>query len=144
MRKKLIIVIAVLFAWAVCGTATAIMYYGEYKSTAAIIDAAGGDKFVELVKQHGDTIVGVLDDVVAVRTELQSAVERTAELEQRIERATGYAKLTDAELVDFGNTMASSGNTLQDAINLQQRTIEFARRIQKNNSAIKVELGVRP
>ena len=144
MRKKLIIVIAVLFAWAVCGTATAIMYYGEYKSTVAIIEAAGGDKFVELVKQHGDSIVVVLDDVVAVRTELQSAVGRTAELEQRIERATGYAKLTDAELIVFGNTMASSGNTLQDAINLQQRTIEFARRIQKNNSAITLELGVRP
>jgi hypothetical protein len=142
-RIKLVVG-AILFMWAVGATGFSFFYYNKYKSIQSVIDIAGGDEFVELVEQHGESIIGVLNDVVSTRIELQSAVERTAELEQRNQRAYEYAELTNGELIEFGNAVAGSGSTLQSAIRLQQRTIEFVKRIEKYNSAIKVELGVRP
>jgi len=139
-----LIIGALLIIWGVCGTISAILYYREYKSTTAIIEAAGGDEFVKLIEKHNDTAIGVHGDIVAARIELQSAIGRASELEQRNQRAYEYAELTDGELIKFGSAMESSGNTLQDSIRLQQRTIDFVRRIEANNSAIKAELGVRP
>lgn len=139
-----LVVGAVLLVWAVCGTISAILYHGEYKSAVATIEAAGGDEFVKLISQHNDTAIGVHDDIVATRIELQSAVRRTAELEQRILRAYEYAKSTDEEFIEFRSAMGSAGTSIQDTIRFQQGIIDFVGRIERNNSAIKVELGVRP
>jgi hypothetical protein len=137
----LLIVGIVLLAWSIGGTSIGIIFYNKYNALQSIIDKAGGDEFVELVEKHGNTIVSVYNNTVAVREELESANGYVAELEQRIERAYDIAEQSDDEFIKFGNTMASHGTTLQDSIQLQRRTIEFVGRIEANNSAIKAELG---
>lgn len=145
MQRKIFAIVTVVLLLGVIGAFCYGRYYkNKYVSISAANEAADGHEFVKLTKQHNDISVGVHDDIVAARIELQSAVGRAAELEKRNQRAYEYAKLTDGELIKFGNTMANSGTTLQDSIRLQQRTIEFVRRIEANNNAIKAELGVRP
>ena len=139
-----LIVGAVLLAWAIGGTIAGVYFHDKHKSLRTIIDNAGGDELVDLIQQHGTGLVSQLEDISAIRGEVESANGRAAELEQQNGRAYEYALLTDGELVKFGSTMASSGNTLQDSIKLQQRTIEFVERIERNNNAIKAELGGGP
>lgn len=116
----------------------------KYVSISAGIEAADGDEFVRYIERHNDTAVGVHDDIVSTRIELQSAAGYAADLEQRIGRAYDIAKQSDDEFVEFRNAMASPGSTISALIANQQRINDIVGRIEKNNNAIKAEFGVRP
>jgi len=130
-----LIVGAVLFVWGVGRTVSAVLY-----QSVNAVDNTSGEKLTGLIEQHNDTTVGVLDDIVATKSDIQSAIRRTAELEQRIERAYEYAQFTDGELADLRGAMGTMGNSLSDIIRFQQGIIDFVGRIERNNQAIKNEL----
>jgi len=144
VQKKLFVIVIVVLLLGVGAICYGRYWQTKYVSLSAVVENAGGEEFIKLIGKHNDTAIGVHNDIVAVRIELQSAIGRAAEAEQRNQRAYEYAKLTDGELVEFGSAMASHGNTLQDSIRLQQRTIDFVGRIEANNSAIKAALRSGP
>ena len=139
-----LIVSAILIIWGVCGTVSALYYRNECKSTAAIIDAAGGDEFVKLIEQHNDTAIGVFNNNVAARGELQTAIERGDKLEQQRQRAYELAELTNGEFVAIRNAMANDGITLKTSIALQQRIIDHVGRAEKYNILVTEELKDSP
>jgi predicted sulfurtransferase len=138
------IIIGILLAWAIGATIAGLHFHGKFSELHAIVQSADGSDLARMVEQQRDTIITLRNDLDTAAEYIRAADEYAAGIEQRDRRIYEYVKLTDAELIDFGNTMASSGGTLQAAINLQQRSIEAFGRIKANNSAIKMEFGVRP
>jgi hypothetical protein len=138
------IIIAVILAWAIGGTIIGFHFHGKYESLRAIVDNAGGSEFVGLIQQHGDGLISHLENISAIRVELESAIGRAESAERTIDRAYRLANESDAEFIEFGNTMASSGSTIATLIANQQRIIDIVSRIERNNQAVKMELGVRP
>jgi hypothetical protein len=139
-----LIVCAILLVWAMGGTVAAILYQRELKAVVNAVNASNGGELIDLIGQHNDTAVGVLDDIVATRIELQFATKYATELEQRIQRAYEYAESADGEFIEFRSAMGGAGNTISTLIANQQRIIEIVGRIERNNQAIKGELGMRP
>jgi len=143
-NRHWIIIIAIILAWAIGGTIIGVHFHGKYKSLQAVIDSAGGSEFVDLVQQHGTGLKSHIEDIDAIRGELESANGTAAELEQRNQRAYDIAKQSDDEFVEFRSTVAGSGSTISALIASQQRIIDIVGRIERNNQAVKIELGDRP
>jgi hypothetical protein len=143
-NRHWIIIIAILLAWAIGGTIIGVHFCGKYKSLQGIIDKAGGSELVGLIERHGAGLISQLEDISAIRGELESANGAAAELEQRNQRAYDLAKQSDDEFIEFRSTVASSGSTISTLIANQQRIIDIVGRIERNNQAVKIELGVRP
>jgi len=143
-KKIIIIVMAVLLAWTGGATGIAVYFGRSYSNLQSSLAESGKGELLTIIKSQRSTILELQDDLGTAGEHIRAADEFAAEIEQRDQRIYELAQLTNAELVDIGNTMASSGGTLQAAISLQQRIIESFRRIQANNSAIALELGVRP
>jgi hypothetical protein len=139
-----LIIGVVLLAWAVGGTIIGVHFHGKYESLQATIDNAGGSEFVDLAQRHGTGLISHLEDISAIRGQLESANGAAAELEQRNQRAYDLAKQSDDEFIEFRSTVASSGSTISTLIANQQRIIDIVGRIERNNQAVKIELGVRP
>jgi len=145
VQKELFIIVVIILLLGIIGAVCFGAYYKiAYVSLSEANKAANGDEFVKLIEGHNDTAVGVHDNTVAAGTELQSAIGRAAELEQRIDRAYGYAKSTDGELIEFRSAMGGAGTSIQSIIRFQQGIIDFVGRIEANNNAIKAELGKCP
>ena len=134
----------ILLVWALGATGMGIYLNRQYHNLHSIIATSGEGWVVELVKQQRDTIVSLQDDLGAVRGELESAIGRAESAERSIGRAYAIAERADAELAELGSAMAVAGGTIQEAIQRQQRINELALRLRGNNTAIKMELGMRP
>jgi len=143
-NRHWLIAIAVLLAWAIGATIGGIYFRGKFTNLQSAVQSADGSDLALLVDQQRDTIIALQNDLDTAAGHIRAADEFAVGIEQRDRRIYDLAKLTDAELIDVGNAMASTGGTIQEAINLQQRIIEAYGRIQANNSAITLELGVRP
>jgi len=132
-----LIIILVLVVWGSISTGLSRSFYGKYTSLKSIISEAGGDELIEFIRQHGSTIISVYDDLVAVRGELEPAVERAIAAEQLNERAYELAERSNADFVEFRSAMASTGGTITEAVQRQSRINEIVARIEANNTAIK-------
>lgn len=143
-NRHWIIIVAVILAWAIGATIVSVHFYAKHESLQAVIDNAGGSELVELIQQHGDGLISHIEDIDAIRGELESAIGRAESAERTNERAYVLAKQSDDEFVKFRDTMASSGSTISTLITNQQRIIDIVGRIERNNQAIKIELGNSP
>ena len=138
------ILLILLLTWAIGATITGIWSRNQYNSLRSTIEGAGGDVLVEFIQQHGDNLLSVYDDIGAIRGELATALERAEHAERINERAYELAERSDAEFVEFRNTMAGTGNTITALIANQQRINLIVGRIERNHYAVKMELGMRP
>jgi major membrane immunogen (membrane-anchored lipoprotein) len=140
-NKFVCVFVILLFIWAVSATGYGILINCKYKSLQSVIDKAGGDEFVKLVEQHGESVVRVYDDYVAIRGELESANERADTAERIAQSINGIARQSDVEFAEFRNAMGSYGTSIKDAIRFQQTIIDIVGRLERNNQAIKAKSG---
>ena len=138
------IILVVLFIWGLCGLGGALYWQHKCRTIQALIDNAGGNEFIDTINQQHDSILALQDDLVAVRGELEQSIGRTGELEQSIGRAFDIAEQSDVGFAELGTTMAGVGSTVHALIERQSRINEIIARLQGYNSAIKMELGMRP
>ena len=138
-----LIALGVLLIWSICGTIAGTHYHNRYAELKYTVAAADGGELAELVQQHENTIVVLQHDLGTANEYIRAADERAELTDRIIERAYGYAQLSDAEFIELRNTVASSGSTISEAVRTQYRIIAIAGRIEGNNTAVKMELGMR-
>ena len=144
INRLLRIAMFILLAWAIFATVAGLFFRSRYTSLQSVLKDAGGSELVQLIQQHGDTILSVYDDLFTTRGELKSALERAEYAEHLNNRAIELAERSDEGFDEFRAAMASAGGTITALIANQSRINEIIARIEGNNTAIKRELGSRP
>jgi len=143
-NRAWLIAMAVLLVWGVCGTISAVVWHGEYKAATAIIESAGGDQFVELVKQHGDTITGVLDDISGARGDIESAIDYAGELRSLRGRIDVIAERTEERLTEFETAVDNDPDIFIRLERRQQRIEELVSGVRADNRELRNTIGMCP
>ncbi|MCL2174496.1 MAG: hypothetical protein FWB73_00475 [Treponema sp.] len=144
-KKNLIwlIIVGILLIGCVCGIIAGTHFYHKYTDLNAIVESADGGDFVELALQHEATIIALQHDLGAAVEYGRSAIERAEHAERINDRIGIITKQANAESIEFRNAMANTGSTIREIIEFQQRTIDYAGRVDRNNKAVEMELGMR-
>ena len=137
-------ILIALLVWALGSTRVAVYFGHKYSDLQSDISNAGDNELLELIKQKDDTILSLRGDLSAAIEYGRAADERAEHAEGVIDRAYAIVEQSDAEFAELRNTVANTGGTIQEAIKLQQGIIDFVARGERNNTAIKMELGMRP
>ena len=137
-----LVIVGVLFVGCVCGAIAGTHFYHKYTDLNAIVETADGGSLIEFIKQHEEAIIALQYDLGAAIEYGMVAVERAEHAERINDRIGIITKQADAELNELRIAMARYGSSINYAIELQFRIIDIATRIDRNNQAIKMELGM--
>ena len=133
----------ILFVWALGATGFGLYFNCQYQKLKSSIENTGNGNLIEYIENQRNLIFSQQADLSAAGEYLRIADERADELERRTERAYELAQQSDAEFIEFRNTVAGFGSTISEAIRSQLRIIEIVDRVERNNTAVKMELRMR-
>jgi ABC-type transporter Mla subunit MlaD len=138
--KKIIVVLGL-----VCAVSVGISIYlarpGRPAETTGTELIGAVDHSGDILEEQRVTIDQLRDDLAGARTATEAAMERSGELESRIDRAGVIAERSDVVIGELRGAMGATGGTIKEVTERQRRINELALRLIEDYQRVKMELG---